>query len=71
MRLWRMSRGRGCKCKIINFKRRLEMIAQMCLMKKNELLNPVDPGTCTLFSLGDAQTGYEMCFLTTGISWPY
>ncbi len=62
MRLWRMSRGRGCKCKIINFKRRLEMIAQMCLMKKNEILNPVDP---------DAQTGYEMCFLTTGISWPY
>lgn len=32
---------------------------------------PVDPGIYTLFYLGTAQTGYEMCFLTTGINWPF
>ncbi len=32
---------------------------------------PVDPGTYTLFALGDAQTGYEMCYLTTGIDWSH
>ena len=25
----------------------------------------------TLFYIGTEQTGFEMCYLTTGISWPY
>jgi hypothetical protein len=33
--------------------------------------NPVDPGTYTLFYTGTEQTGFEMCYLTTGINWPY
>lgn len=32
---------------------------------------PVDPGTYTLFAVGNNQSGYEMCFLTTGVNWPY
>lgn len=33
--------------------------------------NPVDLGTYTLFYIGTEQTGFEMCYLTTGINWPY
>src|SRR5579884_1881133 len=36
----------------------------------NKLNTPVDPGTFTLFYIGNEQMGYEMCFLTTGINWP-
>jgi len=32
---------------------------------------PVDPGIYTLFYIGTEETGYEMCFLTTGVNWPY
>lgn len=32
---------------------------------------PVDSGTYTVFYIGGEQSGYEMCFLTAGINWPY
>jgi hypothetical protein len=31
----------------------------------------VDPGIYTLFYIGDTTKGYEQCFLTTGINWPF
>lgn len=37
----------------------------------SKLNTPVDPGIFTLFYIGNEQTGYEMCFLTTGINWPF